>query len=305
MKKSTFVIGIVITAVICIVGTSYATYELTAKSIAFDREDSKLNSEDVQGAIDEIAKMVKNWPVYSDGTAIYYNPETNTQCDEATAVSTTGTKTGCMKWYVYSDAGNESATVNAILDHNTTSILSWNSSGNNADGMNEVKTALDNDTATWNKKLKARLISADDIAKITGADKTTTIKWSSKKTYGIDNPNTKSALFYFDATGTTYSNTNGWQKQTATTKGASKFAWLFDHTYGCTSYGCNIEDNNKYTNSGNTNYIFGYWTSTAVVGISNGAWGVSRCGYLDNGDISRADYRGIRPVITISKSVLS
>ena len=72
-----------------------------------------------------------------------------------------------------------------------------------------------------------------------------------------------------------------------------------------TSYGCNIEDNNKYTNSGNTNYIFGYWTSTAVVGISNGAWGVSRCGYLDNGDISRADYRGIRPVITISKSVLS
>ena len=51
-----------------------------------------------------------------------------------------------------------------------------------------------------------------------------------------------------------------------------------------TSYGCNIEDNNKYTNSGNTNYIFGYWTSTAVVGISNGAWGVSRCGYLDNGE---------------------
>ena len=38
----------------------------------------------------------KTYPVYSNGTAIYYNPETNSKCDESEAVSTTGTKTGCM-----------------------------------------------------------------------------------------------------------------------------------------------------------------------------------------------------------------
>ena len=55
-------------------------------------------SETVKG--DEPAKsdeeVTKTYPVYSNGTAIYYNPETNSKCDESEAVSTTGTKTGCM-----------------------------------------------------------------------------------------------------------------------------------------------------------------------------------------------------------------
>ena len=37
------------------------------------------------------------YKVYSNGTAVYYNPETNSKCNESEAVSKTGTKTGCMK----------------------------------------------------------------------------------------------------------------------------------------------------------------------------------------------------------------
>ena len=66
------------------------------------------------------------------------------ECKEVDAVSTTGTKTGCMKWYAYKDDGTN---YTMILDHNTTPLVAWNSSGNNADGMNEVKTALETDTA--------------------------------------------------------------------------------------------------------------------------------------------------------------
>ena len=70
---------------------------------------------------DEPAKsdeeVTKTYSVYSNGTAIYYNPETNTKCNEIDAVSTTGTKTGCMKWYTFNDEGENSSTVNMILDH--------------------------------------------------------------------------------------------------------------------------------------------------------------------------------------------
>ena len=40
---------------------------------------------------------------YANGTVIYYDPETNTKCTSSEAVSTTGTKTGCMKWYTFND----------------------------------------------------------------------------------------------------------------------------------------------------------------------------------------------------------
>ena len=50
------------------------------------------------------------------GSAVYFNPETKAVCEESEAVSTTETKTGCMKWYVYKDNGD--GTYQLILDHN-------------------------------------------------------------------------------------------------------------------------------------------------------------------------------------------
>ena len=55
-----------------------------------------------------------------------------------------------MKWYTFND-NESSSTVNMILDHNTTALVAYNSTGDNSE-MKEVKVALENDTESWNKK---------------------------------------------------------------------------------------------------------------------------------------------------------
>ena len=206
-------------------------------------------------------KKVSTTKSFKNGTAVYYNPETETKCKSSEAVSTTGKNSGCMKWYVFNDKeGN--ATVNVILDHNTTARVAWNSTGNNSE-MKEVADALKKDTRTW--KNTARLITANEIAKIT------------EKT-GFDASKENQDWFCLD--------TN--QKDTTSycskAQGTSEYAWLFDYTYECTNYGCNTSDLSTW----------GYWTSTS-------SWHVSRFGHLSNTNANYAD-SGVRPVITISKA---
>ena len=204
---------------------------------------------------------------FKNGTAVYYNPVSREKCTGYTeANSTTGKNSGCMKWYVFNDKeGN--ATVNVILDHNTTANVAYNSTGNNIE-MKEVKKALENDTGTWENT--ARLITANEIAKITG-----NTGWDASKT-GQDD------WFYFDSNNQT-------QKADASNK--SKYAWLFDYTYNCTSCGCNKADSSTH----------GYWTSTRKIDVSAAAWRVTSDGDLDSSYVGYAG-SGIRPVITISKS---
>ena len=245
------------------------------------------------------------YTVYADGTAVYYNPVSGEKCNESDAVSTTGTKTGCMKFYTFNDEGENASEVNMILDHNTTPFAAWNSSGKSADGMNEVKNALETDTAGW--KQTARLITADEIAEITGAKDL--LYWSSDKTFAAATPSIdtmETQIYWFFLDGAVGSDP-AWVTQIAKTKGASKYAWLFDNTNGCTSYGCNIADDNKYEygTSGSTNGIYGYWTSTPVVGHSFTAWYVNWSGRLNYNDVTAAHSRGVRPVIKISKSIIS
>ena len=54
MKKYLIFIGGLILG---IVGSCYATYKLTASQVSFDKINTNLNSNDVQGAIDELAEM--------------------------------------------------------------------------------------------------------------------------------------------------------------------------------------------------------------------------------------------------------
>ena len=210
-------------------------------------------------------KKVSTTKSFKNGTAVYYNPETETKCKSSEAVSTPGTNSGCMKWYVFNDKeGN--ATVNVILDHNTTANVSYNSTGNNGE-MKEVKKALENDTGTW--KNTARLITANEVAKIT-----------KHPTFNVNKENQD--WFYLDSNNITL---------TVNSTNKSKYAWLFDYTNECTSYGCNVSDSSTW----------GYWTSSPYKGNSTQAWRVVRNGYLGgNGVIFTGD--GIRPVITISKS---
>ena len=233
-----------------------------------------------------IDKINKEILVISKGTSVYFNPKTGKVCNQNDAVSTTGTKTGCMKWYIYSD--NNKNNFNMILDHNTTAVVAWNSTGSNSE-MKEAKTALDSDTSTWDSSLNARLINADEVAHIVGADRDDTLKWSSTKPSGNTDIENYSADFYFDGSGLGYS---GWQSQVANSTNKSKYAWLYDRTKDCINYGCNISDS---SNSG-------YWTSTSLVNGKTVRL-VNRIGTLGNDNPQNPSYRGIRPVVTVNKSI--
>ena len=102
---------------------------------------------------------------FDDGDVIYFNPETSSLCTEGEAVSTAGTKTGCMKWYAYNDNKNEYR-LKLILDHNTTPYCQWNDTGKIVDGSTILNSKLKNDTQTWGKELNPRIISAYEIKKL-------------------------------------------------------------------------------------------------------------------------------------------
>ena len=207
----------------------------------------------------------------ADGTAVYFDPKLGTKCDTYTeANSATGIKEGCMKFYTFG-GNNDSDKVNLLLDHNTTGKVAWSSSNTNTE-MKEVKESLETGTTGWTGN--PRLITADEIAKITG-----NTSFNSATTY-------LNGWFYFDSNN---------QTQVANSSNKSKYAWLFDRTYNCTSYGCNIADSSTY----------GYWTSTAVSDSSTNVWFVHSIGHLYyNGAYYSSNY-GVRPVITVLKSNVS
>ena len=205
---------------------------------------------------------------YANGTVVYYNPETNTKCTASQAVSTTGTKTGCMKWYTFNDEGTD--TINLLLDHNTTALVAWASTGLTTNGPVEVKTQLESDTASWNKSINPRLIEASEITTITG-----NTTWTAEKDF----------YYFHDNTQTEYKGDTG----------TNKYAWLFDNTYNCTRRGCNVADSSTY----------GYWTNTIYPYDTYGVWNVGYRGNLYYGTVAYPDQQGVRPVITISKSIIS
>ena len=227
------------------------------------------------GSLTDSITLNVGYKVYKNGTAVYYNPETNTKCSESEAVSTTGTKTGCMKWYTFNDSLS-STTVNMILDHNTTTATPWNTNNSNS-SIGSAGTVLANDVSTWNGNLNPRLIEANEIAKITN-----NASWNSI--------NNDASWFYFDSNN---------QTKVASSTNKSDYAWLFDYTSGCTNYGCNIADSST----------IGYWTKTAKSNSSSDVWVVSNGGRLytsgaDYMNYGRYNTYGIRPVITISKEAL-
>ena len=181
-----------------------------------------------------------------------------------------------MKWYIYKDLGDSYL---AILDHNTTARVPYNSDNVNT-SMKELSIDLTNDTIDWNSNLSPRIITANEIAEIAK------VNWNS------DNA-TSSDLFCLDFK--TADKTHYCRK----IQGTSSYAWLFDNlgwsNDPCTNYGCNITD---------TLSSASYWTDTPITSSDIYIWGVNRFGMLDY--LSAKDsLRGLRPVITISKSLFN
>ena len=239
---------------------------------------------------------------YTNGEVVYFNVTTGEKCSDYTETqSNTGTKSGCMKFYAFNDDGKD--TVNLILDHNTTAKVAWNSSGSNASGPKEVLTQLNDDTKTWvgtetpsnytmdqstqaskakytidYSGYKARLITANEIAQITG-----NTTWDEK---------ISTSLFYFDTNTSTASATckNG------NTTGCG-YGWLYDRTSkSCTTYGC-LNNSDQET--------FGYWTASSHAAISDNALFVYYYASVNSYIVRISFSNGVRPVITILKSKLS
>ncbi len=202
-------------------------------------------------------------------------------------------KEGCMKWYIYDDEGDK---YKMILDHNTTPTVFYNSVGTNEE-MKEVQEALDTDTSNWDSRIKssARLITANEIAEITG-----NIDWNSETAIDTN-------WFYFESN-SHYNkcdkNSNG---NPVCSPGESSYAWLFDYSYSCLEWGCNIEDSNiyVYNSSSDVAKIWGYWTSSGFISNPKQIWYVTQNGVITVNWINRPNAYGLRPVIEIDKSLLS
>ena len=191
---------------------------------------------------------------------VYLDPTNlKNSCNVLNSKSGTGIKTGCMKWYIYSEDNNN---YTMILDHNIEERMSYST------GMSN----LTNQKLNWDNSLKIRMIQANEIAKITG-----NTSWSTSKGW-----------FYLDSNN---------QTPVANSTNKSKYAWLFDYIYNCEYGGCNIED----PESGSAYFTGTEANSSVQYIIANG-------GSLRVGPKSGQGFGGgigIRPVITISKSIIS
>ncbi len=258
----------------------------------------------------EATEKGNTYVTYKNGQEVYFNVTTGEKCsssDYTETQSNYGVTKGCMKFYAFNDDGGE--TINLILDHGMSVLSEWISSENNpntstVNGPREILDRLKSYTSSWkgtetptnytmdqtgqpsNAKYtidysgyKARLITAQEIAQITG-----NTSWDERiATNG----------YYFDSKTSTQSDTC----KSGNTTGCS-YGWLYDRaSYDCTTYGC-------LNNSDNDLEEYGYWTASSASNCSCGVWFVESTG--DVGNATCTDTIGtLRPVIEVLKSKLS
>ena len=265
-------------------------------------QKDKSGTDEVTGSDETLEEIItiESAPSGKEGliAVAYYNPTTGLSCTKSQyntnlnnhtsdGVHTTPTElnSGCMKWYVFKDNGN--GTVDMILDHNTVARVEFSRTTSpyltNTQMINELEIILANSTSNWSNTITARLITGDEIATITVM-----------KTWD----NTSTSSWWFE------------------TKTSSKpdqytgaYSWLYDYTFYCTSYGCDIVDNNNYPATKTTGVttgtavMQGYWTGTPRANNSTDVWEVQSGGLLISRDFSSNAF-GLRPVITVSKTTL-
>ncbi len=233
--------------------------------------------------------------------------------------SNTGVNSGCMKFYAFNDDGgdtislildhNTTATVAWISKEDYVAAGGtesyYGNNGKNDKGPLTLLSQLKNDTKTWvgtvtpsnytmdqtgqtsNTKYiidyssyKARLITAQEIATITG-----NTSWDEEKEENSNN-------YYLDSKTTSQSSTC----KSGDTSGCS-YGWLYDRTNtSCTESGC-LNNSDQKTS--------GYWTISSHAAYLGAAWYVSSGGFVYAGNVGKVDRYGVRPVITVLKSKLS
>ncbi len=234
--------------------------------------------------------------------------------------SNTGTKSGCMKFYAFNDNGANTVNLlldhNTATDVEWVSKedyvaaggteSDYGSLGKNDKGPLTILKQLKMDTASWqgtesptnytmdqtgqssNAKYtidysgyKARLITANEVAQITG--NTTWDEKTASSTYNLDTNTTKQSDTCKSG------NTSG-----------CAYGWLYDRTKtDCTTYGC--LNNSDVSNSSGVSV---YWTASSYANYSAVAWNVSSNAQVGYNFVYNTGGSGVRPVIEVLKSKL-
>lgn len=250
------------------------------------------------------------YTVYENGTAVYFNPVTGKFCsDYKSANSGNGVNSGCMKWYIFNDY-KDAEKINLLLDHNTTTTMLFDSTFepntyNSAIEMDEINKVINNDMGSWQDSLNPRILSMMDLQNILDEDATTiqsTISFGKSSCNGGNYKQETLKPWLFDRT--TY-----------------EYNWLYascrDADAICTKCGAS----NAATGEGSTsckvpnyehqkNYFRGYLVGKYTYKDDGSvSFSVNRAidyrGFLQGLIIGWYGYYGIRPVITIDKSLVS
>lgn len=271
-------------------------------------------------------------PVYTLGALVQYNPVNNSAC-------TTGET--CYKWRVITPNDNASnANITLQMDHNIVNVVEWISSydlngtdrystysGATSKGPVTVLKALEEETTLWDNSLKlnytydtsaaannygilsctngtctvagetvttnlkARIITGEELAAITvaagAAEGTDAFNWSLAN----------GGYYAFSNNGIiigTHTYVDGETESTV-------LSWLVENTNDWSTSSSGATDNSY----GESNY--GYWTLSPRADFSSHVWFVGSDGWAGEYYIDWChDYMGcgVRPVITIPKSVL-
>ena len=296
-------------------------YTLCMSDYRITKSDNNVTSEKAANCV------VSNVTVYTLGQLVQYDPVNNEAC-------TTGET--CYKWRVITvDDTAANTTITLQMDHNLVNLTAWinqtdynndtnwnNNIRNNKGPITALK-ALETETASWDDSLKlnytydtslggtntgynygtlsctngtciaagntittnlkARMITGEEVSTITvaaGAEEgTRAYNW----TLASDNH------YYFSNTGQVLGTTTSGT-------GSTELSWLVENTFALGKGGAT---SNTY---GNANQ--GYWTLSPRASDSRYAWLVDYSGSLSRNSADYGGYAGIRPVITLPKSVL-
>ena len=263
------------------------------------------------------------YTAYTLGELLQYDPVNNSAC-------TTGET--CYKWRVIT-VGDTTSNNNITLqmDHNLVNLTAWvtqtdynddtnwnNSKQNNKGPITALK-ALETATSTWDDSLKLNYsydtssatnnygILSCTNGTCTAAGNTITTNLKARMITGEEiaaitvaagaGPGTN-AYNWVLATGPSFyfSNTSRVLGTTINSAGSKVLSWLIENTYAYTRSGATA---NAY---GATNY--GYWTLSPLPSKSFSARYAQHDGYLGEYNVTNDNSYGVRPVITIPKSVI-
>ena len=230
---------------------------------------------------------------------VYYNPTTGQKCSSSDSVSTTGTTTGCLHWYLYSVKGDY---VNMLLDHNITEAQAANGRWAYSDTYNAESAASAGITYPGIETIPSygdssvQSLTARGPVTALNTLKSLTNGWNGTQTPKVPNSsNTNEHIITKDKNYNKYQiDYTGYKARLITydeaiycrTSSLSCPAWIIK--------GTRSQDTTAYAN------IYGYWTSTLRSSDSGEVWSV------DESNCVEYVYRyanitiyGVRPVITV------